>query len=230
MKTIAAMDKRGFELRYPHDGYAFLGRQPAPHGASTSQIIPGVKERPGRACVPAGEGKINRLSAESRRTRSSARSWKPSTLRKTGAYACSTRGPTSTGSPGRSVLRPSSALVVLQGGEISTCFEVHNLDHPLAGDFIFGKIADGKVQFDEAKWQIVAGRSIDRLPYCEDCFCKYHCAGDCLSKTFSAGSESRFKPSGRCKINREITKFLILKKIARGKGLWMGYANGGASG
>jgi uncharacterized protein len=115
---------------------------------------------------------------------------------------------------------------VLQGGEISTCFEVHNLEHPLAADFIFGRIVNGKAVIDEEKWRKVVSRSIENIPYCEDCFCKYHCAGDCLSKTFKVTGDSRFKPSPRCKVNRELTKYFILKKIARNNGLWIENAIG----
>ncbi len=228
MKTIAAMDKRGFDygirMTVTPSSVASLPRMVQFLADNT-----GVKNVQVEPAFPRGRGKSMPIGGKSADAFIGA-FMEAFNIAEDRGIRLFYSGADVDRITGTFCTAPSSALVVLQGGEISTCFEVHNLDHPLAGDFIFGKIADGKVQFDEAKWQIVAGRSIDRLPYCEDCFCKYHCAGDCLSKTFSAGSESRFKPSGRCKINREITKFLILKKIARGKGLWMGYANGGASG
>jgi uncharacterized protein len=115
---------------------------------------------------------------------------------------------------------PSDSLVVLSGGELSTCVEVHDTNHPMARDFIIGKIVDDQVTIDVEQWRRIVSRTVNNISYCKDCFCKYHCAGDCIRKTFSAKSEDSFKPSPRCRLNRELTKFLLLKKIATSDGLW----------
>ncbi len=52
--------------------------------------------------------------------------------------------------------------------------------------------------------------------------CKFHCAGDCLGKTFDCRNNSLFKPSIRCKINQELIKYFLIKRIAQNKGLWIG--------
>lgn len=121
---------------------------------------------------------------------------------------------------------PCDSLVVLQTGEVSTCFEIHNVNHPLAQDFIFGRIRDRKLSFDEEKWRKTVSRNVQEIPYCHNCFCKFHCAGDCIARTFSSRNASHFKPSVRCKINRELTKYLILKKISQGNGFWVGESGG----
>ncbi len=124
-------------------------------------------------------------------------------------------------------LAPRDALVVMQTGEVSTCFEVYSAEHPLAGDFIIGKMEGGKITLNRKKWLRIANRTVETLPYCRDCFCKFHCAGDCLSKTYYAAGRGLFRPSVRCEINRELTKHLILRRIQAGNGLWAGHLNPG---
>jgi len=116
---------------------------------------------------------------------------------------------------------PKEALIVLPTGEVSTCFEVYSPEHPLAKHLLIGKIEDNGLKIDKKKWRRIACRTVDRIYYCGDCFCKFSCAGDCLAKTFDCRGSSLFKPSIRCKINQELTKYLLLKKIAQGRGLWM---------
>lgn len=116
------------------------------------------------------------------------------------------------------------ALIVTSSGEISACFEVYSRDHPLSKHFFFGKFNDnGTIYIDyQRRHELLDSRSPDKLNYCQNCFCKWHCVGDCISKTFSNTAKDHFKPSPRCKVNREITKFLIMKKIAAAGGVWAG--------
>jgi uncharacterized protein len=116
----------------------------------------------------------------------------------------------------------TEALVVLPEGQISACFEITNPVYAKAKEFILGKIGKDKVVFNEPLWRKIAGRSSDRIGYCEDCFCRWHCAGDCLSKTFCSSRKDRFSPSWRCRINQDLTKFLLLEKISQNNGIWLG--------
>lgn len=116
---------------------------------------------------------------------------------------------------------PREALIVLPTGDVSTCFEVHSKEHPLSQQLLIGRIGE-RLEIDKDKWKMIAFRTVEKISFCEDCFCKFHCAGDCLGKTFDCRSSNLFKPSIRCKINQELTKYLLIKKIARNKGLWIG--------
>lgn len=120
---------------------------------------------------------------------------------------------------------PHEALVLLPSGEVSACFEVHNLKHPLASSLIIGKLNAGGLDLRTERWQCIMARQADAIPFCHDCFCKYHCAGDCLGKTFDAQDRAGFRPSVRCRINRELLKYLLAKKIAAQAGLWLGAVN-----
>ncbi|MEM4266719.1 MAG: radical SAM protein [Candidatus Nanoarchaeia archaeon] len=122
----------------------------------------------------------------------------------------------------RFCLASSEALVVSQRGEITTCFETHNTSYPMAEDFFIGSIGPDGLKIDLVKWKRIVNRTSDKIRYCHGCFCRWHCAGDCLSKTFSPSSEDNFIPSWRCIISQEITKVLLLRKISQSKGVWLG--------
>lgn len=117
---------------------------------------------------------------------------------------------------------PCEALIVLPAGEISACFEIFSTEHPQAKDFILGKIEGGQIWLNKDLWQKIVSRTGDKLDYCGDCFSRWHCAGDCLSKTFNQQKADNFKPSWRCHFNREISKLLLLEKIAKFDGVWLG--------
>ena len=60
---------------------------------------------------------------------------------------------------------------------------------------------------------------MENREFCQDCFAKWHCAGDCLHKSVSSGSVE-FQGSDRCNITRELVKDLILEKIADAGGMF----------
>ena len=123
----------------------------------------------------------------------------------------------------RFCLAACRAFVVTPDGDITTCFETYGPDHPLSQHFFVGKYqGKGNFLIDEEKLRRHFGRTIQRIPYCEQCFCKWQCAGDCAIKTIGRKNGDKFQPSTRCLANQELSKFLILEKIRAGGGLfWM---------
>lgn len=120
----------------------------------------------------------------------------------------------------RFCLAACRALVITADGNITTCFEVFGQEHPSADRFMIGKYeGNGKISIDEQKLIKNSCRTIDQISYCEDCFCKWHCAGDCSVKTFSKGPDGCFQPTERCYVNRELIKLLVLKKIMDNDGI-----------
>ncbi|RPI78638.1 MAG: radical SAM protein [Desulfobacteraceae bacterium] len=121
----------------------------------------------------------------------------------------------------RFCLAACRALVVTPQGEVTTCFETYGRDHPLSAPFRVG-VYDGQGGFrlDHDKIGKHMARTVDEIPYCEACFCKWHCAGDCAIKASRAGQVDRFQPTERCFINQELTKFLLLEKIKSNGGLF----------
>ena len=57
--------------------------------------------------------------------------------------------------------------------------------------------------------------NVNNYEYCEKCFCKWHCAGDCPSKIVSVDIE-KIERGNRCEINQELTKDLIIDLIRNG--------------
>jgi uncharacterized protein len=119
------------------------------------------------------------------------------------------------------------AFVVTPDGDVTTCFETYGREHPLSQHFIVGSYQGGKnFQIDQDKLHHRFDRTLQKIPYCKHCFCKWHCAGDCTIKTVVAETGEGFQPSDRCLVSQELTKFLILNKIQSSGGfLWQRQSN-----
>ena len=124
----------------------------------------------------------------------------------------------------RFCLAACRSLVVTPDGDVTTCFEVFGKDHPLSNRFFVGAYAEnGKFVFNEAKRNAHFEYTLEQISYCESCFCKWHCAGDCAIKTCPMGEGEAFQPTERCYVNQELTKFHILEKIMENDGtIWLG--------
>ncbi|MCL1926462.1 MAG: radical SAM protein [Syntrophorhabdaceae bacterium] len=118
----------------------------------------------------------------------------------------------------RFCLAACRALVVTADGDVVTCFESYGKEHPLSARYIVGGYrGGGEFLVDRDKLDAHFSRTADSIPYCQGCFCRWHCAGDCAIKASVAGRANEFAPTGRCVITQELTKYLILDKI-RGSG------------
>lgn len=123
----------------------------------------------------------------------------------------------------RFCLAACCALVVTPEGDITTCFETYGRDHPLSNQFIVGNYkGNGTFFINEEKLHHHFHRTVEHIPYCDACFCKWHCAGDCAIKICSEGIKDGFQHMDRCFVNQEITKFLILDKIRDSGSFCMG--------
>ncbi|MDR0749675.1 MAG: radical SAM protein [Tannerellaceae bacterium] len=96
---------------------------------------------------------------------------------------------------------------ILPDGTITSCYEITENDDPKAALFHYGKYVPEKKEFvfDNEKIKRLQKYSVENLEYCRDCFCKWHCAGDCISKVFDAGGSFEHKGSSRCYLNRQLT-------------------------
>lgn len=99
------------------------------------------------------------------------------------------------------------SFCVTPEGYVTSCYEVCSLDDPRSDTFYYGKY-DNKMkifEFFEEKLTYLRKRTIENLPFCKDCFCKYHCAGDCIAKTSVNKDIMRIVNTSRCKINQALT-------------------------
>ncbi len=108
------------------------------------------------------------------------------------------------------------------GGNVSACYEVCDEQMNFAEEFIFGRYDDsaGRYVFDAEKLRRLRARSVESIPWCRDCFCKWHCAGDCPNKARHAMQDGEFSGHARCEITQALVLDQILEKISRHGGVY----------
>jgi uncharacterized protein len=114
---------------------------------------------------------------------------------------------------------PYHALIVNPDDEIVACYEIVSNRHVFAPIATFGQIIDGKVEMDRAKRQHLFDLLTERLESCRSCFCYWHCAGDCFTRSFGSGEKAHLAKSRRCDLNREITLNMLLSLVERQGGV-----------
>jgi uncharacterized protein len=102
---------------------------------------------------------------------------------------------------------PGDGFSVLPEGIATSCYEVTDVSDPRAGIFHFGRFdpATETYVFDQDRVAALRGLSVEHLAFCADCFCKWHCAGDCLAKAFQKSGAAVHGGSLRCHLNRALT-------------------------
>ena len=100
-------------------------------------------------------------------------------------------------------------------GWITGCYEVLRPDDPLSDRFFYGRYdrQSRRLIVDDERRQRLFELSVEHKPFCEKCFCKWHCAGDCPAKSSLAGGMLSPDSPDRCYINRELTKDQITEAL-----------------
>ncbi len=117
---------------------------------------------------------------------------------------------------------PYNALIVNPSGQLVACYEVTDPTHPLANISTLGEIAGDNIRVNEKARQALHTRFDERRDICRACFCYWHCAGDCYTRTFSTEADSHKVLGQRCHMNKSITAQLLLRYIVAGDGVWQG--------
>ena len=55
--------------------------------------------------------------------------------------------------------------------------------------------------------------NVHNIRFCDDCFCRWHCAGDCAAKVLDGIPLERHHGSVRCQISRALTLNQIQRKL-----------------
>lgn len=107
-------------------------------------------------------------------------------------------------------------------GNVSACYEVCDEKMDYSEEFFFGyyDTSLNRYIFDEEKIQRLRNRTVEKIPWCQGCFCKWHCAGDCHYKARHAMADGEFVGDHRCEITRSITLAQILQKINESGGVF----------
>ncbi len=100
-----------------------------------------------------------------------------------------------------------NSFVVTAEGLVTACYEVCETSDPRGERFIYGHydFTGHRYVFDREKMAALHGLTVPHMPQCRDCFCKYHCAGDCPAKLLENDAPADHRGSGRCRITRAIT-------------------------
>lgn len=107
-------------------------------------------------------------------------------------------------------------------GNITACYEICDEKAKFSQDFIFGYYSRSQkcFLFDDEKLQKLRNRTVENIPWCQGCFCKWHCAGDCANKAHHAMVDGEFIGHPRCEITRSLILDQILKKINESNGIF----------
>lgn len=110
---------------------------------------------------------------------------------------------------------PGDGFSVTPEGIVSSCFEVTNPSDPRSELFHYGQYNTDHSGFTINQERLARLRRlrVENIEHCSDCFCKWHCAGDCLAKALTGVNPEDHSGSPRCNLNRAITR-LQIKRLA----------------
>lgn len=119
---------------------------------------------------------------------------------------------------------PYDAMIVNANGDLVTCYEIASDAHLLAEISKTGHIdLGGAVVLDPVARENLLNRLEEKQrDQCAGCFCKYHCAGDCYTRSTIVDNGNLRISTTRCHTNQEITARLLLWYIMAGDGVWQG--------
>lgn len=106
-------------------------------------------------------------------------------------------------------------------GNVSACYEVFSEDLRFSDTFFYGKPdPDGGYTFNLPVLSHLRNQAVQYRDFCQGCFAKWHCAGDCYHKALSVNGKNEFIGSDRCHITRELTKDQLLDRIYSSGGVF----------
>jgi uncharacterized protein len=107
-------------------------------------------------------------------------------------------------------------------GNVSACYETFLEQNEWANKFFYGTY-----DYDEPKYRFnlpvldhLRQQSVDHREFCQGCFAKWTCGGDCYHKSLTVNGDGEFRGTDRCHIIRELTKDQILAKIRDSGGMF----------
>ncbi|MDR1664048.1 MAG: radical SAM protein [Clostridiales bacterium] len=108
----------------------------------------------------------------------------------------------------------SNGYTVTAEGNVTSCYEVCTFQDVRAGRFIYGRFnaETARFDFDRTVMDGLLTLQVKNIPFCRDCFCKWHCGGDCAAKLLGNRTPDEHAGSDRCVINRALTYRQVLQK------------------
>jgi len=109
-------------------------------------------------------------------------------------------------------------------GNVSGCFEVYDESADFAEDVIFGSYDEqhSTYMFDEEKLRKLREHTVEKQSWCDGCFARWHCSGDCPNKARHAAVDGAFQGMPSCEITRSVVLHQIVRKIKDAGGtIWV---------
>ena len=110
----------------------------------------------------------------------------------------------------------SGSFTVTPTGDVTACYEVSYATDPRSARFFFGRFdaREDRFVFDQDKLDALSELNVHNMRFCDNCFCRWHCAGDCAAKVLDGIDVSEHRGSVRCEISRALTLNQISRKLA----------------
>ena len=107
------------------------------------------------------------------------------------------------------------SFTVTPTGDVTACYEVSYRSDPRSERYFFGHYdqESGAYTFDEDKLAALHQLTVHNMPFCERCFCKWHCAGDCAAKVLGTRPPQENQGSDRCEITRRLTLKMLQREL-----------------
>lgn len=109
----------------------------------------------------------------------------------------------------------SEGFAVTHDGCVTSCFESFSPKQPFSDVFLYGHFDSSAKHFvmDHQKLARLRRRHVHNLPRCQNCFCKYVCAGDCPMNSLRLGNALE-DGGGRCALTQSIAKYRLASMAA----------------
>jgi uncharacterized protein len=109
----------------------------------------------------------------------------------------------------------SNGFTVTAEGNVSSCYEVCTYKDARADRYIYGHYDEnaGDFVYDRKVMDDLLKLQVKNIPFCRDCFCKWHCGGDCAAKLLGSNPPEQHSGSERCVITRALIYRQILERI-----------------
>jgi uncharacterized protein len=111
---------------------------------------------------------------------------------------------------------PEGSFNVTPEGLLTSCFEVCHPEDKFAEEFFYGELDKKSDKFTVSMRQlkILAGHTVRERAECSNCFCKWHCAGDCIAKNMQSDEHvGENLKAARCIINQELTRDRLVRQM-----------------
>ena len=108
-----------------------------------------------------------------------------------------------------------SNFFITPKGYVTACLEVSELNDSRADYLIYGRFDEKKDDFifDSEKYKRLAGAQVNTFETCDDCFVKWHCAGDCIAKAPDFERVTKVRNEYRCRLNKALLRHSLLDNM-----------------